>query len=355
MERQVGQMVRLVDDLLDVSRISRGRIELRPERVDMAWLLRQVEQTARPLVESMGQALTTVLPPQPVVLNADPVRLVQVIGNLVNNASKFTERGGHIGIAVEVEVEVDGSAGPLARSGASMQPAQAGAAMTNGFETGARLPGAHVTIRVRDDGIGIAASELPRIFQMFTQIDASLGRSAGGLGIGLALVKDLVELHGGTVAARSDGLGHGSEFEVRLPIAIDAPAPAGANPTGNVPAVAGGLRILVVDDNRDAAESLAEILKLEGHDTRLAYDGLAAVTAAAQWQPDVVLLDIGLPTIDGYETARRLRAQNGAKPLRIIALTGWGQTEARERTAQAGFDAHVVKPVVLDELSQLLR
>ncbi len=352
MERQVGQMVRLVDDLLDVSRISLGKIELRLERVGLASVIHQVEQAARPLFESMGQHLTISLPTQPVVLNADPARLVQIIGNLLNNACKFTNPGGRIALTVEVRGgEAPSAVEPDAAALlAPTLPAE------GEFQTRARSSAPQVVIRVSDSGIGIATEQLPQIFQMFMQVDSSLARSAGGLGIGLALVKDLVTLHGGTVAVHSAGIGHGSEFEVRLPImveALGAPlAPPAPIPTALTDSAA--LKILVVDDNCDSAESLSFLLQLEGHETHLVYDGLAAVAAAAKLQPDVVLLDIGLPGIDGFEAARRIRAHNGDKRLLLVALTGWGQDEDRRRTAQAGFDAHLVKPVEIDALMKLL-
>ena len=352
MERQVDQMVRLVDDLLDVSRISLGKIDLRPERVALASVIHQVEQATRPLLKGMDQHLTISLPPQPVVLNADPARLVQIIGNLLNNACKFTDRGGRIALTAEV----DGGGAPRAVEPDAASLSAPTLPMAGESDTGSSARAPHVVIRVRDSGIGIAAEQLPRIFQMFMQVNSSLARSAGGLGIGLALVKDLVVLHGGTVAVHSAGVGQGSEFEVRLPITVEAPdsplAPPALTPTEPVDTAA--LRILVVDDNHDAAESLAFLLQLAGHETHLAYDGLEAVAAAASLRPEVVLLDIGLPKLDGYEAARRIRAHNGEKRLLLVALTGWGQDEDRRRTAQAGFDAHLVKPVEIDALMKLL-
>jgi len=318
MERQVGQIVRLVDDLLDVSRISLGKIDLRPERVNLAAVLHQVEQSSRSAFVARGNGLALSLPEQPVVLNADPARLVQVIGNLVNNACKFTPRGGRVELSAALE----------------------------GTDT--------VVIRVRDNGIGIEAADLPRIFTLFTQIDSSLGRAAGGLGIGLALVKDLVTLHGGTVAVHSEGVGRGSEFEVRLPIVVGSPE-ATAEPGEPAPPPSHSRRILVVDDNRDAADSLAYLLQFHGHETELAYDGLAAVQAARSFQPAVILMDLGLPKLDGYEAARQIREQRADKRPLMIALTGWGQEEDRRRSAEAGYDAHLVKPVALDALLKLLR
>jgi PAS domain S-box-containing protein len=330
-ERQARQMVRLVDDLLDVSRISRGKIELRRTTVDLSSLMQQVADGAHPITDSLGHELTIALPREPVLLDADPTRLAQLIGNLIHNACKFTERGGRIGVTVQVEGE------------AAVPPG---------------APRRQLVVRVRDNGIGIAADQLERIFQMFTQVDASLARSSGGLGIGLALVKKLVELHGGTVAVHSAGIGQGSEFVVRLPIVIDATADELAQPNvaAESAAAPSALRILVVDDNHDAAESLATILQLDGHETRLAHDGLEAVETAAKFRPDVIFLDIGLPKLDGYEAGRRIRAQIGVgekRPL-LVALSGWGQDEHRRRSAQAGFDAHLVKPVQPEALMKLL-
>jgi len=321
MERQVGHIVRLVDDLLDVGRISRGKIELRRERVELSSVVYHAVEAARPLCESLGHELTVTLPPEPIYLSADPTRLTQVVGNLLNNACKFTGKGGHIWLTVE---------------GAG----------------GGNAPG-ETYIRVRDDGIGIAADQLPRIFDMFAQVETSRARSTAGLGIGLTLVRNLVELHGGTVEAHSGGVGQGSEFVVRLPILMETPRIPTRPITTSSPATP-TRRILVVDDNRDAAESLALLLQLMGHETRAVYDGLEAVEAAKKFQPDVVLLDIGLPKLDGYEAARRIRAQQRDKRLTLVALTGWGMGEDLRRSDEAGFDAHMVKPVEPDALLRLL-
>ena len=317
MERQVAHMVRMVDDLLDVGRVSLGKIELRLERVNLAAVLHQVEQAARSAYETRGVSLAVSSPPQPVVLNADSARLVQIIGNLLNNACKFTQRGGR----VELNAALDGAT--------------------------------TLVLRVRDNGIGIEPSDLPRVFRLFTQVDSSMGRAAGGLGIGLALVKDLVALHGGTVAAHSDGLGHGSEFEVRLPIVVEAAEAPTAKAAAESDAST-GRRILIVDDNRDAAESLAYLLQFHGYETALAFDGLAAVDAAKTFAPSVILMDLGLPKLDGYQATRRIRELLADKRPVIVALTGWGQDEDRRRTTEAGFDAHLVKPVMIDALLKLL-
>jgi signal transduction histidine kinase len=317
MQRQVGQMVRLVDDLLDVSRISRGKIELRMEHVELAPVVNHAVEALRPLCDSMDHELIVMLPSKPTYLNADPARLAQVVGNLLNNACKFTERGGRIRLIIERESK-------------------------------------QAVIRVEDTGIGMTAEQLLRIFEMFTQVDASLERSRDGLGIGLTLVKELVEMHGGTVEARSAGIGHGSEFVVRLPV-LSEPLPSmPREPSGVKPVATLQRHILVVDDNRDAANSLAILLKLSGHEVRTVHDGLEAVKAASEFQPDVILLDIGLPKLHGYEVARQIREQQRDKSLILVALTGWAQEEDRLRSKEAGFDAHMVKPVDLATLSNLL-
>ena len=315
--RQAGHMQRQVDDLLDVSRISRGKIELRPERTELAAIVNHAVEGVRLLCESRRLSLTVALPPAPVHVHGDPVRLTQVVGNLLNNACKFTEPGGRIELSVE-------QSGPQA------------------------------VVRVRDTGIGIAADELSRIFEVFAQVDRSLERARDGLGLGLALVKNLVELHDGTVEARSDGLGHGSEFLVRLPLLAEPlssrpPAPANVKPAAIAPR-----RILVVDDNRDAASSVAVLLKMLGHVVETAHDGLEAVERASAFEADVILLDIGMPRLNGYEAARRIRALPREAPLTLIAVTGWGQDDDRRRSEDAGFDFHLVKPVDLPALTRLL-
>ena len=307
LERQVGQIVRLVDDLLDVSRISRGKIVLRTERVELSRIISQAVEATRALYRSMNHELALTLPPEPVYLDADPTRLAQVVGNLLNNACKFTESGGRISLAVERE-------------------------------------GTQVVIRVKDNGVGIAADDLPRIFEMFTQIDSSLERSPTGLGIGLTLVKTLVEMHGGTVEAHSAGPGRGSEFVVRLPMLLEEPGPPPARHVVE-PSSAVRRRVLIVDDNKDAAEWLATLLNLSGHETHVAHDGADAMKAAERILPDVVLLDIGLPRVDGYEVCRRIRQQPWGKRLVIVALTGWGQEEDRQKSREAGFNTHLIKPV----------
>ena len=318
MERQIGQLVRLVDDLLDVSRISRGKIELRRERVELAPVIHNAIETIRAVIESARHELTVILPPQPLYLHADAARLIQVFGNLLNNSSKYSEPQGHISLTAERQ-------------------------------------GNDAVVSVKDAGVGIAPNMLSKIFEMFTQIDTSLERARGGLGIGLTLVKRLVEMHGGSVSALSEGPGRGSEFVVRLPIMLETPkVPQPPEPAVIESTSATLRRILVVDDNLDSATMLAMLLTLTGHETHTAHDGLAAVEAAATFKPDVVLLDIGLPKLNGYEAARKIRQQPLGKGMVLVALTGWGQEEDRRKSREAGFDGHMVKPVELDALMQLL-
>ena len=316
MERQMHQMTRLIDDLLDVSRISRGKLGLRRESIELASVINHAVEACRPAMVSAGHELTVALPPQPVYLSADPTRLAQVVGNLLNNAVKFTNKGGRIFLTVEQEDE-------------------------------------QAVIRVRDTGIGIQPEMLPRIFEMFSQVDQSLERSQGGLGIGLTLVQRLVEIHSGSVQAFSEGRGRGSEFVVRLPVMHEKPK--SPEPTVSDPTATTGRRILVVDDNRDSADSLVLLLKITGNETHTAYDGLAAIEAAATFHPDVILLDIGLPKLNGYEVARRIREQPWGKDMVLVAVTGWGQEEDREKSTAAGFNGHLVKPVDLDALAKLMR
>ena len=316
MERQVGQMVRLVDDLLDANRISRGKIELRRGRIELASAVNEAVEAVSALYLSMNHDLNVTLPPQPIYLNGDPARLAQVVGNLLNNACKFTDIGGRISLTVERE-------------------------------------GEQAVIRVRDDGIGIASDQLPGIFDMFMQVDTSLERSVSGLGIGLTLVKNLVEMHAGTVEAHSAGIGQGSEFVVRLPI-VETPEPLPLEPTLSEPTTTTARRILVVDDNRDSAASLAMLLQLKGNDIRTAHDGLEALEVAEMFHPELVLLDIGLPKLNGYEVARRIRQQAWGRDMILVALTGWGQDEDRLRSQEAGFNFHILKPVELAELMKLL-
>jgi PAS domain S-box-containing protein len=317
MVRQLEQMVRLVDDLLDVSRIGQGKLELRREHVALAAVVQSAVETSRPLIEHMGHELTVALPDAPVLVDADPTRLAQVFANLLNNAAKYTDRGGHIRLT-------------------------------------AGRQGGDVVVSVQDTGIGIAADQLPGLFQMFSQGERALERSQGGLGIGLTLVKRLVEMHGGRIEAHSDGPGRGAEFVVRLPAARDAPGPEVAAARLEPAAPPAPLRILIVDDNQDHTDSLAMLLRILGHDTRTAYDGRAGLEAAGEFRPGVILLDIGLPKLNGYEACRRLREQAWGKDVVIIAVTGWGQEEDRRRSLEAGFDHHLVKPVDPQDLLRLL-
>ena len=316
LERQVRQLSRLVDDLLDMSRITRGTIELRREPIELETVVQQAIETVRPLFNRMHQELTVAVPSHPTYLDADPARLAQVVGNLLNNASKFTDKGGHVWLTIGHE-------------------------------------GEQAVIRVRDNGIGLAADSLPRVFDMFAQVDTSLERSRDGLGIGLTLVRTLAEMHGGTVEVRSDGLGRGSEFVVRLPVLAEMPT---ARPPVRLsePMPSVGRRILIVDDNEDGAESLSILLRLAGHETYKAHDGFDAIDAVQRLHPDVVLLDIGLPRLNGYEVCRRIRREPWGKDVVLLAVTGWGGQDDRRRSSEAGFDGHMVKPVDLDALLTVL-
>jgi PAS domain S-box-containing protein len=314
MERQLSHMVRLVDDLLDASRISRNKMELRKERVLLADAISAAVETVRPMIEAAGHKLQVSLPPGPVFLDADLTRLAQVFGNLLSNSAKYSEHGGRIRLCAERQ-------------------------------------GDDVVVRVSDNGIGIPAESLDNIFDMFSQVDRSIERSTGGLGIGLALVKALVEMHGGTVSAASEGEGRGSTFTIRLPLAEPKPATRRDSPEG----MRGrARRMLVVDDNRDGANSLALMLRLLGDDVRTAHDGIAAVEAAGQFRPEVILMDVGMPRMNGLDATRRLREQPWGKSMTIIALTGWGQNGDRERSREAGCNGHLVKPVSLPDLEKLL-
>ncbi|HEX5760757.1 MAG TPA: ATP-binding protein [Thermoanaerobaculia bacterium] len=307
-DRQMAQMTRLVDDLLDVSRITRDKLELRKGRAELAGLVRSAVETSRPLLAAGGHQLTVSVPPRPIFVDADPTRLEQALSNLLNNAAKYTPRGGDVSVTVE------------------------------------RRRG-QAAVTVRDTGIGIPPEMLPRIFDMFTQVDRSLERAQGGLGIGLTLARRLVEMHGGTIEAHSEGPGRGSSFTIRLPIAEASRAAAHAEMDDEPVRPGATLRILVVDDNRDAASTLGLLLELTGHEVRTAHDGLEAVAAASEFRPDVVLLDIGLPKLNGYEAARRIRRQPRGEGVVLIAITGWGQEEDKQQSKEAGFDQHIVKPV----------
>jgi CheY-like chemotaxis protein/nitrogen-specific signal transduction histidine kinase len=315
MGRQLEHMVRLIDDLLDVSRVSRGKLELRRQRMLLAPAIEQTLEITRPMVSEAGLHLDVSLPPAPVTLDADPTRLAQIIGNLLSNACKFTPRGGRIRLAAEHR---EGS----------------------------------IVLRVADDGIGIAPERIGDIFELFSQGGPTPTNSQSGLGIGLTMAKQLVELHGGTLEARSDGLGKGSEFTVRLPAAsVARPAETAA---ARAEPAAVRRRILVVDDNRDAADSLALLLRLAGNESHLAYGGEEAIRAAEEHRPEVILLDIGLPEMNGYEVCRRLRRNHVGGDAFIVALTGMGQDKDRRMALEAGFDAYIVKPVAHETLMTLL-
>ncbi len=315
--RQVRQMVHLIDDLLDISRISRGKVELRKQRVELAAVVNSAIESSRPLIEDMKHSLTITLPDQPIYLEGDPTRLAQVLLNLLNNAAKFTPSGGHIGLTVERDCQ------------------------------------AAVLIRLRDTGIGIAPDMLSRIFEMFTQVESSLGQSQDGLGIGLSLVRGLIELHGGIVEAHSAGPGQGSEFIVRLPLSAEEPqhpAISSSEQVKKFPAQ----RILLVDDNKDAADGLARIFESLGQKVWVAYDGPSALETVSAPQPNMVLCDIGMSGMNGYDVARKLRENPSFANLVLIAVTGWGQEEDRRRSQDAGFNAHIVKPATLETLQELL-
>ncbi len=316
MERQLTQMVRLVDDLLDVSRISQGKIELRTERLDVRAVIDAAVETSRPLIEEAGHELAVAVPEEPIFVDGDATRLAQVVSNLLTNSAKYMHRGGHIRLTVRRDSE-------------------------------------GVAVSVADTGIGIPPAMLDKVFVMFTQVDRTLEKTTGGLGIGLSLVKGLVEMHGGTIEARSEGEGKGSEFVVRLPVVIEASKPQEVDKEAQKP-IQSSLRILVVDDNRDGATTLAMMLKIMGNDTCTAYDGQAGVDVAEEFRPDVILLDIGLPKLNGHEACRRIREQPWSKGVVLIAVTGWGQDEDIRRSHDAGFDHHLVKPVDPQALMKLL-
>jgi signal transduction histidine kinase/DNA-binding response OmpR family regulator len=322
--RQVRHLVRLVDDLLDISRITRGKIRLQSEPVDLSAVIASAVETCCPLIDDRRHRLAVSMPPVPLRVTGDAVRLTQVVGNLLNNAAKYTPEGGRIWVSAGRE-------------------------------------GDQAILRVRDSGMGIPAGMAGSIFDLFTQVNNSLDRGQGGLGIGLTLVRRLVELHRGTVEAHSEGPDRGSEFVVRLPllgVAGDEWRVAGEESGASAPATLHPppttRRVLVVDDNRDAAESLALLLEVAGHATRVSHDGPTALTTAAEFQPDAVLLDIGLPGMDGYEVARRLRAAPTTRRALLVALTGYGQIEDQRRAREAGFDHHLVKPADLEALAALL-
>jgi two-component system, chemotaxis family, CheB/CheR fusion protein len=317
-DRQLAQMSRLLDDLLDVSRIARGKLELKKKLSELSVAVSVAAETARPLFNARQQEFHLDLPAEPLRLYADPDRLAQIFANLLVNAAKYTDAGGHISLR-------------------------------------ALRDGEQVVICVRDSGIGISAEMLPRLFTMFSQAHTALGRAEGGLGLGLWLVRALVSLHGGSIEARSDGPGRGSEFIVRIPVGLPAEERSPVESVSIDPQVEGGLKVLVVDDNRDAADTCAMLLELSGHHVQTAYGGRRALELAEAFRPHAILLDIGLPDINGYELAQRIRATSWGSDITLVAVTGWGQTEDRQRATQAGFTQHLVKPIAADSLDSLLR
>lgn len=318
-ERQVSQMVILVDDLLDIARISGGKLELKKKLVELKAIVSVAIETSQPHIQEKHHALQFQMPDETLVLEADPTRIAQVMANLLNNAAKYTPRGGRIELSVHRE---------------------------NG----------EVVISVADNGIGLAQESLDTIFEMFSQAELSVNRTNGGLGIGLSLVRQLVEMHGGAVSAASPGIGYGSTFTVRLPLASHTTLPTvDQKRLGDIPpASSKQLRILVVDDHVDAAKALATILAFKGHVTEVAHSGMSALDVAAEFRPDVAFLDIGMPGMDGYETARAVRKIAGLEAVLLIALTGWGTQMDRARSAKAGFDHHLTKPAALDAVDALL-
>jgi PAS domain S-box-containing protein len=316
-ERQVQNMVRLVDDLLDVSRITRGKIQLRKEQVELGVVIERAVENAKTIIDARRHKLTVAAPAEPIWLEGDPTRLEQIFTNLLTNAAKYTDPGGRIGLTVERH-------------------------------------GPDVVVNVRDNGIGIAPKMLAHIFDLFTQADRALDRSQGGLGIGLTVVKRLVEMHGGTVSAASAGPGKGSEFSVRLPVFTPAAERPPEDAVAATPRGKGPMRVLVVEDNVDAAESVALLLRLYGHEVQVVHTGPAGLEAAHAFHPNVVLLDIGLPGMDGYEVAKRLRQDAELKRVPLIAMTGYSREEDRSRSREAGIDQHLVKPVEPEKLRELL-
>jgi len=312
----VNNMVRMVDDLLEVSRISRGKIGLRKELVELTAVLRSAVDTSRPLIDAARHELTVDVPGDGVWLDADPVRLAQVFANLLNNAAKYTPAGGRVAL-------------------------------------NARIDGGQAVVSVKDSGEGIPPEMLARVFNLFTQLETGK-RAQGGLGIGLTLARTLVEMHGGTIEAFSHGRGQGSEFVVRLPLPSTERLRQREDRPVQAPVVRMLKRVLVVDDNADAADSIGMVLELLGAEVKVVHNGSDALDCLADYKPDVVLLDLGMPGLSGYEVARRIREAPGAGGVTIVALTGWGQREDRNRTSEAGFDHHLVKPANVEALEMIL-
>ena len=314
-ERQVTHMALLLDDLLDIARITQGKLNLKKERVTLFDVVDAAVEAARPTVDGKNHHLRVNLPPDPIVLDADPLRLSQILSNLLTNAAKYSDPGGHIEVVGTIQDQT-------------------------------------LTLSVKDDGIGIAAESIGRIFEMFSQVEGVMGRSDGGLGIGLALVKGLTELHGGTIEACSPGLGHGSEFILRLPLSLLRPGESA--PMADRARPPARSRILIADDNRDAADSLSMLLELAGHEVRVAHLGRAALSLAQAFRPDVAFLDIGMPDLSGYEVAQALRREPWGERIQLIALTGWGQEKDRQQALEAGFNQHLTKPIDPDRLEALI-
>jgi signal transduction histidine kinase/ActR/RegA family two-component response regulator len=316
-DRQVDQLTRLVDDLLDVSRITRGKVELRKEWVDLRSIVDRALEGVQPALEASDHRPQLELPTAPLHVHGDAARLSQALGNLLHNATKHTPPGGQIVLSMSQR-------------------------------------GGEVAISVRDDGAGIPPEVMPRIFELFTQADTSLERSHGGLGLGLTIAKQIVEMHGGSIVATSEGVGRGSEFTIRLPYEAGRVQPTLPRKARADVAETGERRVLVVDDNRDAADSLAAVLELTGHEVRTAYGAREALTASRHFRPEVVFLDIGMPEMNGLDVARRLRQQEETRDAHIIAMTGWGQDNDRRRAKAAGFDDHLVKPVTPEAVAEVL-
>jgi CheY-like chemotaxis protein len=317
-DRQVQHMSLLLDDLLDISRVTRGTLALRMQSTELASVIETAVETARPTIDTKRHLLTVDIPTEPIRFTADPLRVAQVLSNLLTNAAKYTDPEGQIRLI-------------------------------------ARCEGSDVVIRVADSGIGISAAALPRVFNMFSQVHSTTDRSEGGLGIGLALAQGLIELHGGTIEANSAGLGCGSEFTVRMPrrVVVDlVQNTSNASPTTRATL---SRRILIADDNRDSAETLAALLRMEGHEVKSVHDGPVALSVFGELKPDVALLDIGMPGLTGYEVARKMRQSAPRAPLTLIAITGWGQDIDKERAFAAGFDHHLTKPVDPQRLVELLK
>jgi CheY-like chemotaxis protein len=322
MERQIESLVRLVNELLDVSRVTQGKIKLRKEHCDLKDVVARAIESCRVFIEDRGHQLEVTTLEDPLPVEADAVRLIQVVNNLLNNSAKFTPHGGTIRIVVDRDAEMS-----------------------------------QAVVHVYDSGMGIAPEMLPKVFDLFTQADPTSSRTEGGLGIGLTLARRLIEMHCGTLEAASAGLGRGSEFIIRLPVARKVTGrertvqQGRESATGRRPRAR---RILIVDDNRDSADSLAVLLRILGHEVRQAYDGLEGFAAALEFLPDVLLLDIGLPGMNGYEVAKRIRSENGLRSVRIVAVSGYGSDEDRQRARAAGFDDYLVKPLELASLELIL-